>query len=159
MAKTANIASMAEKIITSCVEKLGYRIWDVEFVKEGAGWYLRITIDSDDGIDIDDCEKVSRAISPLLDEADPIEQNYTLEVSSPGLERTLRTPEHFAACTGEEIEVRLYSPDETGSKAYKGTLVSSDGNSFTIETDGAKKTFEMSKTAKANVFFDFTDIE
>ena len=102
---------------------------------------------------------MSRAISPLLDEADPIEQNYTLEVSSPGLERTLRTPEHFAACTGEEIEVRLYSPDETGSKAYKGTLVSSDGISFTIETHGAKKTFEMSKTAKANVFFDFTDIE
>ena len=117
MAKTANIASVAEKIITPCVEELGYRVWDVEFVKEGAGWYLRITIDSDDGIDIDDCEKVSRAISPLLDEVDPIEQNYTLEVSSPGLERTLRTPQHFAACMGEEIEVRLYSPDESGRKA------------------------------------------
>lgn len=139
MAKTANIASVAEKIITPCVEELGYRVWDVEFVKEGAGWYLRITIDSDDGIDIDDCEKVSRAISPLLDEADPIEQNYTLEVSSPGLERTLRTPQHFAACIGEEIEVRLYSPDESGRKAYKGTLVSSDDERFTIETDGTEK--------------------
>lgn len=159
MAKTANIASVAEKIITPCVEELGYRVWDVEFVKEGAGWYLRITIDSDDGIDIDDCEKVSRAISPLLDEADPIEQNYTLEVSSPGLERTLRTPQHFAACIGEEIEVRLYSPDESGRKAYKGTLISSDDERFTIETDGTKKMFEISKTAKANVFFDFTDIE
>lgn len=159
MAKTANIASVAEKIITPCVEELRYRVWDVEFVKEGAGWYLRITIDADDGIDIDDCEKVSRAISPLLDEADPIEQNYTLEVSSPGLERTLRTPQHFAACIGEEIEVRLYSPDESGRKAYKGTLVSSDDERFTIETDGTEKTFEISKTAKANVFFDFTDIE
>lgn len=159
MAKTANIASVAEKIITPCVEGLGYRVWDVEFVKEGAGWYLRITIDSDDGIDIDDCEKVSRAISPLLDEADPIEQNYTLEVSSPGLERTLRTPAHFAACIGEEIDVRLYSPDETGNKTYRGRLLSSDEDRFTIEANGAEKTFEISKTAKANVFFDFTDIE
>ena len=150
MAKTANIASVAEKLITPCIEELGYEVWDVEFVKEGSGWFLRVTIDSDDGIDIDDCEKVSRAISPLLDEVDPIEQNYTLEVSS---------PEHFESCIGEEIEVRLYSPDESGSKAYKGKLVSSDGDNFTIETDGAEKTFEISKVAKANVFFDFTDIE
>ena len=120
MAKTANIASVAEKLITPCIEELGYEVWDVEFVKEGSGWFLRVTIDSDDGIDIDDCEKVSRAISPILDEVDPIEQNYTLEVSSPGLERTLRKPEHFESCIGEEIEVRLYSPDESGSKAYKG---------------------------------------
>ena len=159
MAKTANIASVAEKLITPCIEELGYEVWDVEFVKEGSGWFLRVTIDSDDGIVIDDCEKVSRAISPLLDEVDPIEQNYTLEVSSPGLERTLRKPEHFESCIGEEIEVRLYSPDESGSKAYKGKLVSSDGDNFTIETDGAEKTFEISKVAKANVFFDFTDIE
>lgn len=159
VAKTANIASVAEKLITPCTEELGYKVWDVEFVKEGSGWFLRVTIDSDNGIDIDDCEKVSRAISPLLDEADPIEQNYTLEVSSPGLERTLRTPAHFAACAGEEIEVRLYSPDESGSKAYKGKLVSSDEENFTIEADGTEKTFEISKVAKANVFFDFTDIE
>ena len=159
MAKGQSVASFVEEKLTPHIVGIGYRVWDVEFVKEGAGWYLRITIDSDDVIDIDDCEKVSRAISPLLDEADPIEQNYTLEVSSPGLERTLRTPAHFASCIGEEIEVRLYSPDETGNKAYRGQLLSSDDEKFTIETNGTERTFEISKTAKANVFFDFTDIE
>lgn len=158
MAKIKNIASTVEEIIEPTVTQLGYYLWDVEFVKEGAGWFLRITIDSEDGIQIDDCEKVSRAISPILDEADPIEQNYTLEVSSPGVERVLKKPEHFYACEGEEIEVKLFSPDETGAKEYRGVLVSSDENSFTIKIGQESKTFEISKIAKANVYFDFGDI-
>lgn len=158
MAKNANIAATVEQIILPCVEELGYYLWDVELVKEGADWFLRVTIDSDDGIQIDDCEKVSRAISPVLDEHDPIEQSYTLEVSSPGVERTLRRPEHFEACMGEIIEVRLFSPDESGNKLYRGVLKSSDGQRFTIESDDGEKTFEQAKTAKVNVFFDFTDI-
>lgn len=158
MAKNQNIASSAEKLIKPCVESLGYTLWDVEFVKEGAGWYLRLTIDSENGIQIDDCEKVSRAVSPLFDEADPIEQNYTLEVSSPGIERALKKPEHYTACIGEKIDVRLYSPDESGNKAYTGILKSSDGSTFVLDLGEKEKSFEISKIAKANIFFDFTDI-
>ena len=76
MAKGISIAERVEALVTPCITDLGYRIWDVEYVKEGAEWYLRITLDSDDGIDIDDCEKVSRAINPIIDEADPIEDFY-----------------------------------------------------------------------------------
>ena len=159
MSKRQDYEAQTEALILPILEKYGFELYDVEYVKEGGTNYLRAYIDKPEGIAVNDCETVAREMNPILDEKDYIPDSYVFEVSSPGLERTLRTPEHFSACTGEEIEVRLYSPDETGSKAYKGTLVSSDGNSFTIETDGAKKTFEMSKTAKANVFFDFTDIE
>ena len=138
MAKTANIASMAEKIITPCVEKLGYRIWDVEFVKEGAGWYLRITIDSDDGIDIDDCEKVSRAISPLLDEADPIEQNYTLEVSSPGLTRPLKKENDFKRSIGKIVEIKTYTKIDN-CKDFEGELTAYDEETVTILTEDEKE--------------------
>lgn len=158
MAKTLNIAEKVEQIIKPTVEEQGYFLWDVEFVKEGAGWYLRVTIDSEDGIEIDDCEKVSRAISPVLDEADPIEQSYTLEVSSPGIERVLKKPEHFAAFAGEVIDVKLFSADEDGKKEYRGVLKSSDEKAFTLETENKEKTFEIAKIAKANVFFDFSDI-
>lgn len=93
---TQGTASAVRELIEPTVTELGYDIWDVEYVKEGADMHLRITIDSEDGIDIDDCEKVHRAIDPLIDEADPIEESYLLEVSSPGIERRLRTPEHFS---------------------------------------------------------------
>ena len=91
------------------VEGLGYTLWDVEYVKEGSEWYLRVTIDSPSGITIDDCERVHRAIDPVIDEHDPIENAYHLEVSSPGIERVLRTDAHLAAFAGEEVEVRLYA--------------------------------------------------
>lgn len=158
MAKTPNTASTVEALLCPCVESLGYKLWDVEFVKEGSGYYLRVTIDSEDGIQIDDCEKVSRAISPLLDEADPIEQTYTLEVSSPGIERTLKKPEHYAKCLGSTVDIRLFSPDETGSKAYRGVLKAQNDDKITVLCGEAEKVFELSKIAKANVFFDFADI-
>ena len=134
MAKTANIASMAEKIITPCVEKLGYRIWDVEFVKEGAGWYLRITIDSDDGIDIDDCEKVSRAIDPILDENDPIEEAYYLSVSSIGIDRPLKKDRDFERNMGKKLQVKLYAPINK-KKELLGVLTGYDEENFTINVE------------------------
>ena len=91
-------------------ESLGCWLWDVEYVKEGARRVLRITIDSEEGITIEDCEKLHRAIDPVLDEADPIEEAYYLEVSSPGVERDLRTPAHVEACEGWNVEVKLYAP-------------------------------------------------
>ena len=105
---TQGTASAVRELIEPTVTELGYDIWDVEYVKEGADMHLRITIDSEDGIDIDDCEKVHRAIDPLIDEADPIEESYLLEVSSPGIERRLRTPEHFLACIGETVNLKLF---------------------------------------------------
>ena len=97
MKQKKNVADTVRDIAEPLAESFGYVLWDVEYVKEGAEWYLRITLDSDNGIDIDDCEKVSRAINPIIDEADPIEDFYYLEVSSPGVERSIRTKEHYEA--------------------------------------------------------------
>ena len=121
MAKNPSVAEVVRDIAAPVAEELGYFIWDVEFVKEGGRRILRITIDSADGITIDDCEKLHRAIDPLLDEANPIEDAYYLEVSSPGIERELRTDMHIEACEGWDVEVRLYAP-LNGAKSYLGKL-------------------------------------
>ena len=130
----------------------------MEYVKEGAEWYLRVTLDSDDGIDIDDCEKVSRAINPIIDEADPIEDFYYLEVSSPGLERVLRKSEHFEASIGSEVEIRLFAPDENKKKSYVGILSAYDEETLTIEVDQASQKIPMSKISKVQTVFDFSTI-
>ena len=115
------IVGTVTKIAEPLAEELGYFLWDVEYVKEGADMYLRITIDSEEGITIDDCETFSRAIDPILDEADPITDSYHLEVSSPGLEREIKTLEHIAYCTGETVEARLFAPLQ-GSRVHRGVL-------------------------------------
>ena len=158
MAKGISIAERVEALVTPCITELGYRVWDVEYVKEGAEWYLRITLDSDDGIDIDDCEKVSRAINPIIDEADPIEDFYYLEVSSPGLERVLRKPEHFAASIGDEIEIRLFAPDENKKKAYTGTLVAYTEEELTFDVAGEVLKIANNKISKVQTVFDFSSI-
>lgn len=118
---TKNTAAQVRELLEDTICALGYRVWDVEFVKEGADWFLRITIDADAGIGIEDCEKVSRAVDPILDEADPIEQSYRLEVSSPGVERTIRTPAHMEACRGETVRVHLFKA-LAGAKQHVGIL-------------------------------------
>ena len=158
MAKGYSIAERVEALVAPCITELGYRIWDVEYVKEGAEWYLRVTLDSDDGIDIDDCEKVSRAINPIIDEADPIEDFYYLEVSSPGLERELRKSEHFEASIGSEVEIRLFAPDENKKKSYVGILSAYDEETLTIEVDQASQKIPMSKISKVQTVFDFSTI-
>ena len=158
MAKGYSIAERVEALVEPCITELGYRIWDVEYVKEGAEWYLRITLDSDDGIDIDDCEKVSRAINPIIDEADPIEDFYYLEVSSPGLERVLRKPEHFEASLGSEVEIRLFAPDENKKKSYNGILSAYDEESLIIDMDQTSQKIPMSKISKVQTVFDFSSI-
>ena len=158
MAKTANIAERVEALITPVVTELGYRIWDVEYVKERAEWYLRITLDHDDGIDIDDCEKVSRAINPIIDEADPIEDFYYLEVSSPGLERVLRKEEHFLASIGSEIEIRLFAPDDNKKKSYTGKLAAYENDTVTVDIGGEAVSIPMNKVSKVQTLFDFKSI-
>ena len=158
MAKGMGIAERVESLIAPCVTELGYRIWDVEYVKEGAEWYLRVTLDSDNGIDIDDCEKVSRAINPIIDEADPIEDFYYLEVSSPGLERVLRKPEHFYASIGSEIEVRLFAPDEHKKKAYNGVLSAYDEEMLTLGIAEETIKIPVKGISKVQTVFDFSQI-
>lgn len=118
-----NVAEKVRQMAQPLCDAQGVFLWDVRFEKEGASWYLRVFIDKDGGVDIDDCEAVSRPLSDLLDESDPIPQSYVLEVGSPGLARELRRPEHFQCCIGDEIKVRLIRPDEnSGEKELIGAL-------------------------------------
>ena len=149
-----NIASTVRELITPVADELGYMIWDVEYVKEGADMILRITIDKDEGIDIEDCEKMSRAIDPVIDEADPIETSYRMEVSSPGVERTLTRPEHFEKCIGEQVEVRLYAP-VNGQKQIVGTLSGADDKSITVTVGEESVTLAKSAVAKAATVFEW----
>ena len=125
------VAPLAEPITA----ELGLNLWDIRFVKEGATWILRVVIDrEDEPVSINDCVAVSRALSPVLDEADPIPQSYCLEVTSPGADRELTRPEHFAYYEGYPVTLKFYRPDENGSKELAGILVGwEDG--FTIQTE------------------------
>ena len=159
MAKKGNggVALAVRKIAEPLAEELGYFIWDVEYVKEGAEMYLRITIDSEEGITIEDCEKMHRAIDPLLDEADPIEEMYHLEVSSPGIERDLKTDMQINACEDWDVEVRLYAPID-GAKSYLGVLRGLDGDgNVVIDCDGKMRTFARAAIASLKTHYEFED--
>ena len=150
-----NIASTVREIISPVADELGYYIWDVEFVKEGADKHLRITIDNEDGITIEDCEKFHRAIDAPLDEADPIAESYILEVSSPGIERELKYPEHIEACEGWDVELKLYAP-KNGTKVYRGVLVGyTDDGDIAVEIGEEKVTFKPDEIAKIATYYDF----
>ncbi len=153
-----NTAAVVQELLADTIAGMGYQLWDVEFVKEGSEWYLRITIDKEDGIDINDCERVHRAIDPILDEADPIEQSYRLEVSSPGLERVIRTPAHIEACMGRKVCVKLYTALQ-GSKTWTGVLASYDSETRSITLKPERKqdslTIALSAISRMNTVFDF----
>lgn len=114
------------------VEQAGCTLWDVEYVKEAGEWFLRVYIDKEGGVCIDDCEAVSRPLSDALDEADPIAGSYTFEVSSAGLERALKRPEHFDACMGRQVDVKLYRPVD-GRKEYTGALTGYEDGDVTVD--------------------------
>ena len=156
MAKgNGSVAEKVRALIEEPVSSLGYGIWDVEFIKEGAEWHLVITIDSDEGISIDDCEKVHRFIDPILDEYDPVPGSYNLDVSSPGIERILRTREHFEMSVGERVSIKLFKP-LNGVKRIEGTLVESNGqDAVCVEYDGGTVSIPFEQIAKANIVFDF----
>ena len=128
MAKGGNTVKAVWEIAEPLAAELGLSIWDVRFLKEGSQWYLRVFIDKDGGVGIDDCVNLSHAIDGPLDEANPIEQAYILEVSSPGVERELVRDEHFEKYIGEKIKVKMIRPVE-GKREFSGILESySDGN-------------------------------
>lgn len=151
-----NIAGKVKELLEGTVNELGYVLWDVEYVKEGAEWFLRITLDSEEGININDCEKVHMAISPMLDEADPIEGSYRLEVSSPGIERDLKNPMHYKACVGWDVEVRLFTAYE-GRKVIKGILAGYDEENsvFNIDENGNMLSLEKNLVSKIKTVYNF----
>jgi ribosome maturation factor RimP len=147
-----SIRETVKDAIEPCVLALGYRIWDVTYQKIGADYHLEITIDNDRGIDIEDCEKVHRAIDPILDEVDPIEGFYYLEVSSPGVERELRTPEHIAASIGARVEAKLFSAYE-GQKSLTGELVAFADGKLTLRVGDTDLTLDKSAVSKLHTVY------
>ena len=150
-----NIADRVRDLLFDTVLAQECYLWDVEYVKEGADMILRVVIDSNEGITLDDCERVSRAIDPILDEADPIENSYKVEVTSPGVERPLTRPDHCEACIGDEIEVRLYAP-LNGEKTLRGILSAAGEKEFTLTRENDESiTIAKSAAAKVSTVFNW----
>ena len=139
LAKKNTVAEVTE-LVEPIVEGLGLTLWDVRYVKEGALWYLRIYIDKDEGVTIEDCETVTRAIDAPLDELDPIEGNYILEVSSPGIERELLLDRHFDRFIGAPVMIKLIRPDGSGNRDIKGTLIAHDKETVEIMSEQGEET-------------------
>lgn len=148
------ITEIAAEMMSDFLAAEGYELYNIEFVKEGKDWFLRVYVDMASGegyIGTEDCEKVSRFLSEKLDEEDPIEQNYYLEVSSPGMDRPLLKREHYERYVGSEVEIRLYKGKD-GSKNIQGVLESIDGETVTVtDHDNKKWELELSEIAKANL--------
>ncbi len=144
-----NIAGRIRSFAEPVVQELGYSLWDVVFEKVGSLYELTVYIDAENGVGIDDCEKVSRALDPLLDRYDPIPQAYTFYVSSMGLEPVLTRPEHFARFLGRQVEVKLYHAVD-GAKQHTGVLRGYDEGRVTIESD-REKTFEPADISAVRV--------
>ena len=131
----AKIEEKVEQLVKDPIEKLGYSLYDVEYVKEGPEYYLRIYIDKESGIDLNDCEKVSNEINEILDKADYIKEQYYLEVSSPGIERRLRKDKHLEQNISKNVEIKLFKKDNNGQKEYTGKLKEFNQKEIIIETD------------------------
>ena len=148
MAKvTDTVAALAAPV----VEAAGCTLWDVEYVKEAGQWFLRLYIDKEGGISIEDCEAVSRPMSDLLDEADPIEGSYVFEVSSAGADRVLKTPEHFEQFMNTEVEVKLYRPRE-GRKEFVGLLQSYADGGVVVDMNGQSAEFTKQEIALVRLY-------
>ncbi len=144
------MAGIAEKVyglVKDTVESCGVNLWDVRFVKEGASHYLRIFIDKPDGVCINDCTDVSHAVDPIIDEADPIDCSYYLEVCSAGLERELTRPQHFEYGIGKQVKIRLFKAVD-GKKEFTGILKSYDGD-IVLECEDGERTFAKGSYSKA----------
>lgn len=131
----ANIEQKVEKLIEGKINEIGYELYDVEYVKEGKNYFLRIFIDKDDGIDLNDCEKVNNAITDLLDEANYIKEQYFLEVSSPGIERIIKKDKHLQKSIGKFIDIKLFKKDEKNKKEYQGVLSKYNNETITIDEE------------------------
>jgi len=142
-------------LIKPITDELGYYLWDVCYEKEGALWYLRVFIDQDEGISINDCERATAPISKLLDEKDPVDQSYILEVGSAGLERELVKEEHFVVCQGDKVRIRFIR-ENNGEKEITAVLSGADKEGVTvIDEDGSEKNFPLADIAFVKLYMDF----
>ena len=147
----AKVTDTVAQLAAPLVEAAGCSLWDVEYVKEAGEWFLRVYIDKEGGVSIDDCEAVSRPLSDLLDEADPIEGSYTFEVSSAGADRVLKKPEHFERFLGQEVEVKLYRPRD-GRKDYVGLLTAYADGDVAIRVGDAPMEFTKKEIALVRLY-------
>ena len=148
------VTEVCAELALPFVEAAGCSLWDVEYVREAGTWFLRVYIDAPDGVDIDQCEAVSRPLSDALDEADPIEGSYVLEVGSAGAGRTLRKPEHFAAYLGSQVDVKLYRPKD-GRKEFTGELKGYEDGAVTVAIGGEDVTFGKQEIALTRLHMEF----
>jgi len=146
----SKITDLTAELARPVVEACGCTLWDVEYIKEAGSWYLRLYIDKEDGVSINDCEAVSRGVDPLLDEADPIPDSYVFEVSSAGAERELKRPGDFERFMGSLVEVKHYQPIN-GAKSHVGNLSVYDNGAVTIETAAGALHFEKAQVAQVRL--------
>ncbi len=137
----ASTAAKVEELILPAITQLGLRIWEVRFEKEGPDWFLRIYIDRDEPLDMQTCEDATRAINPIIDEADPIAESYYMEVGGPGLGRKLTKQEHFDIMKNKRIKVRFIRAEKYGEKELAGTLLEKEKKVLKMQTD--EKTLEI----------------
>lgn len=142
----SKITDKVTELARPVVEEEGCSLWDVEYVREAGSWFLRIFIDKDGGVGIDDCERISSRLDPILDEADPIPDSYVFEVGSAGAERELKRPGDFEQFMGSEVEVRLYQP-VNGCKVYVGVLAGYDNGRVTVTAGKNEVSFDKSQIA------------
>ena len=150
MKVTEQVAQFAEPV----VQAHGCTLWDVEYVREGGEWFLRLYIDKDGGVDISDCEAISRAVDPILDEKDPVPDSYNFEVCSAGLERVLKRPGDFEQFLGSTVLVRLYKPVD-GRKEVVGTLTGYEDGAVTVTVNDRPVRFEKNEVALVRLYVEF----
>ena len=146
----SKITDVITELAEPVVKAQGCELWDVEYVREAGTWYLRIFIDKEGGLSIDDCERISRRLDPVLDEEDPIPDSYVFEVGSAGADRELRRPGDFEQFMGSEVDVKLYQSVD-GSKLYTGTLCGYEEGRVSIECGGKSRSFDKSQLAQVRL--------
>ena len=158
LSKGKNTVSSVENLVKPIAEKMGLDIWDIRYQKEGAVWYLRIFIDKDGGVDINDCEALSKAVDAPLDELNPIDGEYILEVSSPGIERELLKDEHYKKYIGADIMVKMIRPIEGLGREFKGVLTDYNDGEISITDHSLENNIVISKKDVSYVKLDDFDI-
>ena len=151
----SKISERVEQLARPVVEEEGCELWDVEYLREAGTWYLRVYIDKEGGVSIDDCERISRRLDPVLDEADPIPESYVFEVGSAGAERELKRPSDFARYLGSQVEVKLYQP-VNGSKSCVGELSGYDDGQVSLLCGGRELRFSPSQVAQVRLYVSFS---
>ncbi len=150
----SKISERVFELAKPVVEEEGCSLWDVEYLREAGTWYLRVYIDKEGGVSIDDCERISRRLDPILDEADPVPESYVFEVGSAGADRELKRPSDFAQFLGAEIEVKLYKPLD-GAKSFVGRLAGYEDGTVVLDWRGKELRFAPAQIAQVRLYVSF----